>query len=236
MIVVKITRKCGICGEEINLVLDILDLVYDEKTKRFLHAKCEKERLLSRKRGRMPPDEVDSLVEKMSVDAREAIAKCVTQKRRSIGSSNKEKTTSSDNPKRLLTDYLLYTYDLSYMPKYIYVKLASVYSGKYERLKKPCPPEDLLDMWQRKQAYLNRVYECNMQKGNCMDSIQRISYDLAILLSRYDGYLEWKEKQLLLGEQQQESAAVIYENIIPRANKPNRHKDDVSIADVLDEI
>ena len=65
VIVVKITRKCGICGEEINLVLDILDLVYDEKTKRFLHAKCEKERLLRRKRGRMPSDEVDSLVEKM---------------------------------------------------------------------------------------------------------------------------------------------------------------------------
>ena len=134
MIVVKITRKCGICGEEINLVLDILDLVYDEKTKRFLHAKCEKERLLSRKRGRMPSDEVDSLVEKMSVDAREAIAKCVTQKRRSTGSRNREKNTS-DNPKRLLTDYLLYTYDLSCMPKYIYVKLASVYSGKYEGLK-----------------------------------------------------------------------------------------------------
>ena len=147
MIVVKITRKCGICGEEINLVLDILDLVYDEKTKRFLHAKCEKERLLSRKRGRMPSDEVDSLVEKMSVDAREAIAKCVTQKRRSTGSRNREKNTS-DNPKRLLTDYLLYTYDLSCMPKYIYVKLASVYCGKYEGLKKPCPPEDLLDMWQ----------------------------------------------------------------------------------------
>lgn len=136
MIVVKITRKCGICGEEINLVLDILDLVYDEKTKRFLHAKCEKERLLRRKRGRMPSDEVDSLVEKMSVDAREAIAKCVTQKRRSTGSRNREKNTS-DNPKRLLTDYLLYTYDLSCMPKYIYVKLASVYSGKYEGLKKP---------------------------------------------------------------------------------------------------
>ena len=132
--------------------------------------------------------------------------------------------------------YLLYTYDLSCMPKYIYVKLASVYSGKYEGLKKPCPPEDLLDMWQRKQAYLNRVYEYNKQKGNCMDSMQRISYDLAILLSRYDGYLEWKEKQSLLGEQQQESANVIYENIIPRANKPNRHKGDVSIADVLDEI
>ncbi|MBN3010462.1 hypothetical protein, partial [Ruthenibacterium lactatiformans] len=83
----------------------------------------------------------------MSVDAREAIAKCVTQKRRSTGSRNREKNTS-DNPKRLLTDYLLYTYDLSCIPKYIYVKLASVYSGKYEGLKKPCPPEDLLDMWQ----------------------------------------------------------------------------------------
>ena len=55
-------------------------------------------------------------------------------------------------------------------------------------------------------------------------------------MSRYDGYLEWKEKQSLLGEQQQESANVIYENIIPRVNKPNRHKGDVSIADVLDEI
>lgn len=95
---------------------------------------------------------------------------------------------------------------------------------------------DMRNMWQRKQAYLNRVYEYNKQKGNCMDSIQRISYDLAILLSRYDGYLEWKEKQSLLGEQQQESANVIYENIIPRVNKPNRHKGDVSIADVLDEI
>ena len=45
------------------------------------------------------------------------------------------------------------------MPKYIYVKLASVYSGKYEGLKKPCPPEELLDMWQRKHCLLYTSYK-----------------------------------------------------------------------------
>lgn len=60
------------------------------------------------------------------------------------------------------------------------------------------PPSDLLDMWQRKIDMLNGIAKKNEVKGIHMQPEQRLSYDLSILINKYDSYLRWKEKQKIL--------------------------------------
>lgn len=230
----KLTRKCGICGNEINLVLDIQNLVYDEKYKRFSHLECQRQNFLTRKRGRMSPEETEQAIEEMSLRAREMLAKRIENKHPEKDKSSKKRASS--DPRKLLTDYLMQAYDVICLPKYIFVKLASVYDGSYNGLRQPCPPEDLLSMWQQKQEYLNKVYARNVQKGTEFTSVGRINYDLAILLNKYGDYLAWKEKQSLALEKQQSASQVDYEKIIGTKQPAKQKENTVVVADLLDEI
>lgn len=91
-----------------------------------------------------------------------------------------------------VTDFIFQQYDISFLPKHFYMQLAKIPKGTYKGQGKPIPFDDLLDMWERKMPYLNKTYQKNCDKGKRMDGIARVMYDLAILMSRYDKYLEWK--------------------------------------------
>lgn len=94
-----------------------------------------------------------------------------------------------------VTDFIFEQYDITFLPKHFYMQLAKIPKGEYKGLNQSIPFEDLLDMWQRKMPYLQKVYHKNCDKGKKMDGIGRIMYDLAILLGKYDSYLEWKSSQ-----------------------------------------
>lgn len=64
-------------------------------------------------------------------------------------------------------------------------------------MNKPVPVEDLWDMWRKKMSFLRKVHEFNTRKGKKIEGAALITYDLAIILSKYDGYLKWKEEQAL---------------------------------------
>jgi hypothetical protein len=91
-----------------------------------------------------------------------------------------------------VTDFIFAQYDITLLPKYFYMQLAKIPKGNYKGQGKPIPFDDLLDMWERKMPYLTRTYQRNCEKGKRMDGIARVMYDLAILMSKYDSYLEWK--------------------------------------------
>lgn len=131
---------------------------------------------------------------------------------------------------RQLTDWLYETYDISFMPKHFFINLDKVFKGTYKGLKKPVPVEDLLDMWQRKLPYLTKVYIQNKNKGKDMTGMARINYDLAILLSRYDSYCEWKDSQLDEVSIQTDSPKVNYSNIETKSHAKD------SIESILDDI
>lgn len=106
------------------------------------------------------------------------------------------KTKKKERDVRLrLSDFIYKEYNVSFLPKHFFINLDKVYKGTYKNLNKPVPVEDLFDMWQQKMEYLNKVAEQNRQKGKMIEGIARINYDLAILLSRYDSYCEWKSKK-----------------------------------------
>lgn len=93
------------------------------------------------------------------------------------------------------TDWLYKQYDVSFLPKYFFINLDKVYKGTYKNLTKPVPVEDLWDMWERKMPYLLKVYDKNCRSGKTLEGMSRINYDMAIILSKYDSYLSWKERQ-----------------------------------------
>ena len=55
-------------------------------------------------------------------------------------------------------------------------------------------------MWKRKIDYLNKIADKNSRMGKEMNDVCRLYYDLSILLSKYDSYKDWKDKQQLANE------------------------------------
>lgn len=149
-----------------------------------------------------------------------------------------KQTKSQERSIRLqLSDFIYREYDVSFLPKHFFINLDKVYKGTYKNLNKPVPVEDLLDMWQQKMDYLNKVADHNRQMGKKIEGIARINYDLAILLSKYDSYCEWKakkasEKQEL--KQSTTSQTIKITNMI--ASKYAAINNDSDISSIIDEI
>ena len=77
----------------------------------------------------------------------------------------------------------------------MYTLIKQVFDGRYKGMSQGIPPSHLLDMWQQKSNYLDKVYLQNQAKGKTFTTEQRIRYDLAILINRYDRYLKWLQAQ-----------------------------------------
>lgn len=87
---------------------------------------------------------------------------------------------------------------MTIIPTTVWQKLGNIYNGTFKGMSVGIPPSDLLDMWQRKIDMLNGIAKKNEVKGIHMQPEQRLSYDLSILVNKYDSYLRWKEKQKYL--------------------------------------
>lgn len=98
------------------------------------------------------------------------------------------------------------------------------------------PPEHLYEMWQKKLNYLSKLYQKNISKGMCFTEIQRVAYDLSILVNKYESFLEWKEKQRLLENEKQTveevTTSLIQKNV--KHNMSSQSNSDVS--DILDDL
>ena len=109
-----------------------------------------------------------------------------------------KKPTVAKKPKvtqKTLTDWIYKTYGKIFLPKHFFIHIASIKKGTYKGQSQPIPIEDLLDMWQRSMPKLERIYAQNCSNGKVMEGYARISYDLSIVMSRYDSYLAWKMEQ-----------------------------------------
>lgn len=136
-----------------------------------------------------------------------------------------------------LTDFIFEAYNVTFLPKHFYMKLQSIYKGELNNMSEPIPVDDLLYMWKSKMDYLNKTYEYNKEHGKDMVGIQRISYDLAILLNKYDSYKRWKEKQNAIHEQQKKTVEEHKQSkAIQKIQPKSQHQEDDNIDDIIDEI
>ena len=53
-------------------------------------------------------------------------------------------------------------------------------------------------MWRTKISYLQKIYQRNIANGKEFTPTQRVLYDLAVLVGKYESFLEWKNKQIVL--------------------------------------
>ena len=114
-----------------------------------------------------------------------------------------------------------------------------MYKGTYKNLNKPVPVEDLWDMWRKKMSFLRKVHEFNTCKGKKIEGAALVTYDLAIILSKYDGYLKWKEEQTLAKTgTSEEQVNIDYEKMATSKSPKERDKnnDSLDIDSIINEI
>ena len=217
-----ITRKCSICKEPIyiNDTNEDFFITLKNETKSYTHTNCYIEKQTTKKRSPKTVEECQEYIE---------------QCRQNTKVIEKKKSTKNE-----LYEFLFDMYDISYFPQYFYIKMDSVYKGTMKNLNKPVPPEDLLDMWKQKRNYLDKVAEQNRKKGNEISGVNRVNYDLAILLSKYDSYLKWKEQQKIaiaeLDESKKRSIEKIEYTDVVRPKRAGTSNNKVDINSMLDEI
>ena len=217
-----ITRKCSICKEPIyiNDTNEDFFITLKNETKSYTHTNCYIEKQTTKKRSPKTVEECQEYIE---------------QCRQNTKAIEKKKSTKNE-----LYEFLFDMYDISYFPQYFYIKMDSVYKGTMKNLNKPVPPEDLLDMWKQKRNYLDKVAEQNRKKGNEISGVNRVNYDLAILLSKYDSYLKWKEQQKIaiaeLDESKKRSIEKIEYTDVVRPKRVGASNNKVDINSMLDEI
>ena len=217
-----ITRKCSICKEPIyiNDTNEDFFITLKNETKSYTHTNCYIKKQTTKKRSSKTVEECREYIEQCRQNAK------VTEKKKST--------------KNELYEFLFDMYDISYFPQYFYIKMDSVYKGTMKNLNKPVPPEDLLDMWKQKRNYLDKVAEQNRKKGNEILGVNRVNYDLAILLSKYDSYLKWKEQQKIaiaeLDESKKRSIEKIEYTDVARPKRVGVSNNKVDINSMLDEI
>lgn len=155
-------------------------------------------------------------------------------KRRTKEQIEKDKQISTT--KRQFTDWLYKQYDVSFLPKHFFIILDSVYKGTYKNLNKPVSVEDLWNMWSKKMSYLRKVRESNHRKGKDIEGANLIVYDLAIILSKYDSYLRWKEKQQLAKATQDVAEIGVDYKKINKKQPIDTSDNDVDIDSIIAEI
>lgn len=214
-------RKCYVCKEFIYIEKDDIDTFIIDNNK-YIHTKCFIQHKTNLKKGAWSIEKCEQKINELHDYTQQEVSNRIKRKK--------------------LTDWIFKTYNISYMPQYFYTKLESIYNGTYKGLSKSVPPEDLLDMWQRKINYLDKVNQKNKMNGKVMDNSIRINYDLAILLNKYDSYLEWKQEQQIIKNDIQNSinenkGKIDYNNIAANRQIQN-NKDDknIDIDKILDEI
>ena len=151
---------------------------------------------------------------------------------------NSYKHFSNSIYKHLVFEFIINTYDLTIIPTTIWQKLDDIYSGTFRGMTVGIPPSDLLDMWKRKIDMLNDLAKKNETNGVPMQPEHRLTYDLSVLINKYDSYLRWKEKQKILeAEKETEKSQNIVSQSIGYTNVSKDSKADTDdISGLVDDI
>lgn len=189
----KSERKCAICGNLFNILEN--DYVFFRNG--VTEVECYKNYKMSKgKTEEIINAELEEMLDVARKDKNEKIQKEIEKSRRKARAKSRElnRKKNLDN----LIKYFTSIYNISYYPTWFYSKLAQINNGTYKGMSDGIPYEDLLDMFKKKQGYLDKVAYNKSKNSNEITGISRINYDLAILISKYDEYLAWKNKQKII--------------------------------------
>jgi len=143
-----------------------------------------------------------------------------------------------------LVHWLGGAYSAVSIPKWIISNIEDIGAGVYKNISSPIPLSDLFEMWQRYKHELDRIALYNQNKGKDMgmQGAKRMNYDLAILVNKYDDFVEWREseraRKLAHDEEiKNKRNDVNYDKLASTKKKSKKEdKDDFKIEDILDDI
>lgn len=220
---ISIKRKCSCCGEYLYITKNSINkaVYYDKKT---YHSDC-----------------FDKLCQKRIISKRANVSE------KWIEIYNRINLIKSDTYEHFVTaitqeeifQFIKETYDLKIIPTPVWQKLSNIYAGTFKGMTVGISPMDLIDMWHRKIDMLNGIAKKNELKGIKMLPEQRLTYDLSILINKYDSYLRWKEKQKILEAEKKQGTM---ENIVNQSVgyiKPSEEtlpSNTNDISDLVDDI
>lgn len=186
-------RKCTRCKE----YFDIFENDFIKEKNRFFDIECYKQKEL--KKGvslEVIEEAIAVFLEQTKLEKAQREQELLQRAENSLRSKQLENNRAEY--KELFITYLKETYGMVELPKTIYSKIALINSGNFKNLNVAIPYEHLLDMFKRKQKYLTKIYMHNVSKGKEMTPSQRLNYDIAVIINKYDDYLNWLNKQKVL--------------------------------------
>jgi len=227
----EILRKCYVCDPKgykpiktINVDKD--KFIYDKN--HFYHYDCFIKDKNKSNKNNLSNDQIIKIADEMVLN---------TQKIKSVMD-----TIDKDR----LTYWLYDNYNISVLPSSFFIKLRDINKGTFnERVNVPISCYDLLQIFKKMKTYLDKVHNNNERKGKKIDLLQRVNYDLSIVLNNYDEYLKWKQKQkteiIENGQLQEEIKSknnIQTSNIINIQKHVNKQNDneEFNIVDLLDEV
>lgn len=223
-------RKCARCGNN----FDIFDNDFIKEKNRFYEVNCYKERQLFKGVEVEAIEEaIEIFLKQTRLEREEKETELLAKAENSL--SSKKKEINRAEFKELFIEYLKETYGLLELPKTLYTKIAQINSGNFKDFKIAIPYEDLLDMFKRKQSYLNKVYMNNVSKGKEMTPVQRISYDISVIVNKYEDYLKWKNKQKML-ENDYSKVDEVKVDYTKFKNTTKNVKNETDILSILDDL
>lgn len=135
-----------------------------------------------------------------------------------------------------LNTWLLNNYDIVTVPSYFWQLVADLEGGMYKRKRcKPVSVVTLCECWKWGQRNLNKIAVNNkMAHKGPENDVDRLRYDLAVLISKYPLFLKHKSKTSV-------AAATKAENKQPKIDygvleKNNNNNDENDILDLIDEM
>lgn len=142
------------------------------------------------------------------------------------------KKNQEEKEDSVFVSWLCQQYDIIMLSSRFYDIRNKIYKGKYKNMSMAIKRDHLEDMWRQKMDYLNKVNDRNRRMGKIIEGEQRIFYDLAILINKYDDYLKWLEKNKIKADVSVISTTTmtdnkVYGNLTAKSNIKNEQQDDV---------
>lgn len=136
-----------------------------------------------------------------------------------------------------LNAWLLENYDVVTVPNYFWQLVADLENGVYKRKRcKPVKISDLYECWKWGQRNLDKISINNkMNHRGPENDVDRLRYDLAILISKYPLFLNHRSKisaAISVAKNEKQQPKIDYG--VLEKNKSNN--DDNDILDLIDEI
>ena len=172
----EIVRKCQKCDgkneRSINIDVDDFIAIKNKNTTLYFHTQCYYLHLITKERM----SEENALLE--------------IQRIKSVMTKEIEEQLYKDK----LCYYIMNNYNISYLPKYFYIRLNEIVKGTYKNTNQPIQYSELYEMYSNQKliAKLGKI----AIKNNIKDMQKRLYWDLAIIISEYDNYKKWKRKHI----------------------------------------